>query len=345
MLGYNLPGGSDLENILFQLIGFDATKAKNQAKQFGEAYGDNLVEILRRVNLRQQNNIVKLLNSFQTHHQRELVLDLVDSLTEGNQELVEYREVREALRWYEVSPSIAKVVEVLKHVTSGRMSHPHLCRIVENFAKLKSDQILDKFLDQDDWCRTIDRWYKRELVKVLLAYEGHEAEDRVFEAVWQASSTSDGFATRIVKEWLLEHKDSSHVKYGAEYVIKRLKAGRSINRHDLKMLTTPYGKYFKANEFDVRTYMIELHENLPEDIRDELNLMEVRSVVRAYSALPNENKLWWEKAEREFYKYMAAKVDEGETVEEKRKILFEWSINVYSALQKPDALLFMGVGV
>jgi len=146
------------------------------------------------------------------------------------------------------------------------------------------------------------------------------------------------------KDFFDKYQDHNNI----ERAIDALNQG-NVNSRDLLLSLTPYGKYIKQK--GMQNFIEQIYKHVPAEIRDELNLQEVVAVIQAYDALssvsPPDRGLWSTSpalrsaVENCFFESMQEKVGQGKDKREKKKILYEWSVNVCSMIRShPERLLY-----
>jgi len=107
-----------------------------------------------------------------------------------------------------------------------------------------------------------------------------------------------------------------------------------------------YGQYAERNTAVLNTFLAIIYDGLALEVQDELTMPEITLLLRAYeSVVPRFEIRYRKAAQDEFVSMLNKKLEEGETVSQKKTILREWSRNVCDYIQRhPDALL-LEVGV
>jgi len=125
-----------------------------------------------------------------------------------------------------------------------------------------------------------------------------------------------------------------------------------LSKLPVKKLTRALSVYFAyRNEEGIDKFLDEIEPNLPEEIREELDLREIRSVTKSYAVLDKvcrrtrkRQETFRDSVEEAFFSIMATKLNDGETVSQKKQILYEWSEEFQRiARDRPDAFYFRGV--
>jgi len=325
MRGFRMrDGGMSLENVCLRVEA--NRKVEINADQLRQAYTGNVNALGTFGRRGEKEALVEILAEFIECDKRQKVFDLLTELTAQDDKLKGrgiYLSIGKALRAYKDSDRLELVINVIGKIPKIPVNHLELCKVMRQIAPLKSRKVLEKFRDLNPGAsyEAIDNWEHFELWDVVKAYEGSDYEDEVTEVVWEASRSPRARVPLRTREFLMSYKDHPNFAEAWGCVKWAVERGMEYGDNLMRVYLSGYGRLAEQNEDLLVNFVNDIYCYLPEEMRGELNLKEIRAVLRAYDEV---GELWVPKEDTglaEFLHYMQIKVRQGETVEKQKKIL------------------------
>jgi len=292
------------------------------------------------------------LEDFATDERRNHVLDCLDEIIHDpdirNTQPINVRKAAVVLGNLKESKHFSLICDVVSKIRYVR-EKGMFARFVSDANTNTSPRFLEIARDMG-WKRSelpqIKRGYLSRLIGMTLlgtvaklnVFNQYPRQADVVDIFWKFNlnfSTSIGFL-------LLDECKNPNFGYVLDYLKETSLTLPAVNTLRAILKAPVYRSYAEQNTKVLDRYLVKIYDGLDSDVKDSLTMGDMNMLVKAYGlVVPRGLEIRYRNAAQdEFVSMLNKKLSEGDTLNQKKIILREWSRNVCAYIQRhPDALL------